>query len=158
MRSTNSLIKGKAKYTPPTERPGHRFYERTRREPTEAQKSYWKARSDRKKGILGRSRLRSTRLRIRSHVPIRREIRVGERIVIGCVCVVCPGSPAIYPESSMAKHIERHELTVEERDGAISRYHGGRTPGSTNVHKMSSTGVIHRRGIVRLDKKIPNPK
>jgi len=43
---------GKAPYVPPTERQGHRFYVRARRKPTEAQKVYWKALSDRKKGIV----------------------------------------------------------------------------------------------------------
>jgi len=44
---------GKAPYIPPTERPNHRFYVRARREPTERQKVYWKALSDRKKGTVG---------------------------------------------------------------------------------------------------------
>ena len=46
------IDEGKAKYIPPTERPGHRFYERMRREPTEAQKAVRNAFVLRKKGIV----------------------------------------------------------------------------------------------------------
>jgi len=75
---------------------------------------------------------------------LRRQIRIGDRVVTGSVCHQCPIATVIYPDSLLEKHlIEKHARHSEEQ----VRYRRGRTPGSVNKYQMSATGVEHKKNI-----------
>lgn len=73
---------------------------------------------------------------------VRRQIRVGERVVTGAVCPVCVMATVIYPETALDGHLAHHVMG----EHAV-RYRRGRPPGSRNIKQMSSTGVSYKRGI-----------
>ena len=75
---------------------------------------------------------------------IRREIRVGDHVLVGSVCLRCPTISVFFPESILDRHMsEHHGLT----DAPKTRYRRGRTPGSVNKYQMSATGIAYKRGI-----------
>lgn len=79
----------------------------------------------------------------------RRVIRVGDRVVTGVVCPRCVMATVVFPESVLDTHLERHQAR-ESGAANFARYHNrsaGRPVGSKSKMSMSSTGVIHRRGI-----------
>ena len=101
-------------------------------------------------------------------MALRREIRVGEQVLLGVVCELCPSRPALFPDAALAVHLRRHESAAAELTGAlggagrgdaisgldmrlisarpVARYRGGRPRGAKNRRSMSSTGVERKRG------------
>lgn len=79
----------------------------------------------------------------------RRVIHVDGRTLTGVVCPTCPPwqTTVIFPESSLDAHLSRHGAPRQAGE-PVARYRRGRPPGSVNRNgQMSSTGVIHKRGI-----------
>jgi hypothetical protein len=75
---------------------------------------------------------------------IRREIRVGDRVLVGSVCPRCPTIIVFFPESDLDRHMsEHHGTTVAPK----TRYRRGRTPGSVNKYQISATGVAYKKNI-----------
>jgi hypothetical protein len=81
----------------------------------------------------------------------RRKIHVGDQVAIGSICDICETAPAIYPESTMDKHLRRHIVVrdlLKAEAANYSRYRGGQPPGSKNKNgSMSSTGVERKISI-----------
>ena len=77
---------------------------------------------------------------------MRREIRVGDRVLVGSVCLRCPTISVFFPESILDRHMSEHHGITEPPK---TRYRRGRTPGSVNKYQMSATGVAYKRGIRR---------
>jgi hypothetical protein len=75
---------------------------------------------------------------------IRREIRVGDRVLVGSVCLRCPMIFVFFPESILDRHISEHHGVAE---APKTRYRRGRTPGSLNKYQMSATAIAYKRGI-----------
>jgi hypothetical protein len=87
-----------------------------------------------------------TKMKILRSRVIRREIRVGERVVTGLVCPRCILPVVIFPPADLEAHLENHELRHEPRQPQ-ARYRRGRPPGVANRKQMSSTGVANKTNI-----------
>ena len=66
-----------------------------------------------------------------------REIKVGDQILVGAVCLCCPAGATIYPIEALRAHLEEHERRARvarallhggEGFPAKGRYKRGRKP------------------------------
>jgi hypothetical protein len=70
-------------------------------------------------------------------------IKIGDSILPAAQCELCPTLTKIFPPELLESHVAHYHANLAQ----VVRYRGGRTPGSVNRYKMSSTGVQFKCGI-----------